>query len=79
MPNIWYNNSNRVRTDKYDTNTGDETMQKRFLAALLAAFMTAAAVLCNITPLRAQALLFTPNATVQSEAAVLLSWCALTI
>ena len=48
-------------------------MPKRFFAALLAAWMTAAVVLWNITPLRAQALLFTPNATVQSDAAVLLN------
>lgn len=48
-------------------------MQKRFLASALAAVMTFAVMLGTVLPLRASALLFTPNATVQSDAAVLMN------
>ena len=48
-------------------------MQKRFLASALAAVMTFAVLLGTVLPLRASALLFTPNATVQSDAAVLMN------
>ena len=48
-------------------------MQKRFLASVLAAVMSAAVVLGTVLPVRAKALLFTPNATVQSDAAVLMN------
>ena len=48
-------------------------MQKRFLSSVIAAVMTAVIFLGNLSAPRAEALLFTPNVTVQSEAAVLLN------
>ena len=48
-------------------------MNKRFLSSVIAAVMTAVIFLGNLSATRAEALLFTPNVTIQSEAAVLLN------
>ena len=48
-------------------------MLKRLLASAAAAILTAAVVIGQIKPIKASALLFTPNATVQSEAAILMN------
>ncbi|MBQ8920615.1 MAG: D-alanyl-D-alanine carboxypeptidase [Oscillospiraceae bacterium] len=47
-------------------------MQKRLLSALLAV-CTAVVMLCNLPAQKAHALLFTPNSTVQSDAAILMN------
>lgn len=48
-------------------------MHRRFLSTVLAAVITAAVMIGNLSAIRAEALLFTPNATVQSESAVLMN------
>lgn len=48
-------------------------MLKRLLASAAAAILTAAVVIGQIKPVKASALLFTPNATVQSQAAILMN------
>ena len=48
-------------------------MQKRLLSALLAAVCTAVVMLCSLPAQSAKALTFTPNSTVQSDAAVLMN------
>ena len=48
-------------------------MRKRLLASVLAAAVSAVMMLCFLPAARAQALLFTPNCTVQSDAAVLMN------
>lgn len=48
-------------------------MLKRLCAALLTAAVSAGAFLTSLPALRAEALLFTPNCTVQSESAVLMN------
>lgn len=48
-------------------------MLKRLLTSVAAAVLTAVIVAGQIQPIKADALLFTPNATVQSEAAILMN------
>ncbi len=48
-------------------------MQKRLLSALISAMLAAVFVIGAVKPMKAEALLFTPNATVQSDSAVLLN------
>lgn len=48
-------------------------MQKRLLSSILAALLTAVLVIGQVPAIRAKALLFTPNTTVQSESAILMN------
>ena len=48
-------------------------MLKRLLTSVTAAIMTAVIVLGQIPAIKADALLFTPNVTVQSDAAILMN------
>lgn len=71
---FWYNNTKHALTVRPPGQESElKRMRKRILTWLLSAAVTLSAVTVLLSPQRARALTFTPNAAVQSEAAILLN------